>query len=443
VLSTSFDHTAQVWEAQTGQPIGKPLRHGDSITSAGFSSDGSRVLTASRDSTAQVWNAATGDPAGPPMRCRLWVNCAEFSPDGKQVVTASGDGFIRIWDVQTAQLAVKEMHLSDYPDYPLEAKFSPDGQWVVAVSDFQVARIWDARSGQPLGGPIRSGDLIHSAEFTRDGKGLMTIAGATVQVWDIRTGQPLTEPMRHDNMVAFAAFSGDGRWITTVARDGIAQIWDAQTGKAVSQPAVFGRERVLRPVMTAASSSDARWIFTNYVVGQNACLWDALTVAAEAPSWLADLAEAVSGLELTPQGALEPAQRDPKSVRQALQDLAGADDLSRFGRWYVADAATRAISPRSSVTAPEFVEQRLKENTAASVEDAWEVDPGNPLIMASLAKFEADKDKALFLCRHALQRAQIEGPPEKIERVRSIAKSIFPELPEFDGAPHVPSPDTQ
>ncbi|MGO8705023.1 MAG: serine/threonine-protein kinase [Candidatus Brocadiia bacterium] len=441
VLSKSYDHTAQVWKAQTGQPIGKALHHGDSITSAGFSPDGSRVLTASRDSTAQVWNAATGDPAGPPMRCSLWVNGAEFSPDGKQVVTASGDGFIRIWDVQTAQLAVKEMHLSDYPDYPLEAKFSPDGQWVVGVSDFQIARIWDARSGQPLGGPIRSGDLIHSAEFTRDGKGLMTIAGATVQVWDIRTGQPLTEPMRHENMVAFAAFSGDGRWITTVAFDGIAQIWDAQTGKAVSHPAVFGRERVLRPILTAASSSDARWIFTNCVVGQNACLWDALTVAVEAPPWLADLAEVVSGLELTSQGALEPSQRDSKSMRQTLHDLAGDDDLSRFGRWYAAESATRAISPRSSVTVPEFVEQRLKENTAASVEDAWEIDPGNPLILASLAKFEADKDKALFFCRHALQRARIEGPPEKIERVRSIAESVFPELPEFDGAIQVPSPD--
>ena len=118
----------------------------------------------------------------------------------------------------------------------------------------------------------------------------------------------------------------------------------------------------------------------------------------EAPPWLADLAEVVSGLRLTSQGRWT-LQRDSKSMRQTLHDLAGDDDLSRFGRWYAAESATRAISPRSSVTVPEFVEQRLKENTAASVEDAWEIDPGNPLILASLAKFKADKDKALFFCR--------------------------------------------
>ena len=78
-----------------------------------------------------------------------------------------------------------------------------------------------------------------------------------------------------------------------------------------------------------------------------------------------------------------------------------------------------------------------------SVEEAYDIDPGDPLIVASLAKFEPDKDKALFLCRHALQRAQIEYPPEKIEQVRSVAKSLFPDLPEFNEANNTPSPNTR
>jgi hypothetical protein len=44
---------------------------------------------------------------------------------------------------------------------------------------------------------------------------------------------------------------------------------------------------------------------------------------------------------------------------------------------------------------------------------------------------------------HAFQRAQIEYLPEKIGQVLSIAKSIFPDLPEFNDATNAPSPNTR
>jgi len=44
---------------------------------------------------------------------------------------------------------------------------------------------------------------------------------------------------------------------------------------------------------------------------------------------------------------------------------------------------------------------------------------------------------------HALQRAQVEYLPEKIEQVRSVAKSLFPDLPEFNEANNTPSPNTR
>ena len=259
----------------------------------------------------------------------------------------------------------------------------------------------------------------------------MTVADSVVQIWDVRTGKPLTEPMQHERPVASATFSRDGKWVMTIANDGSALIWDAQTGKAIGQPLGFG--------MPASFSTDAKWVFTDLRTDRKACLWDAATFAAEAPPWLAELAEAVSDLEISPRGALEPSQRDSKAVLQTLRKLVGADDLSRFGRWFVADPSERAISPRSPITVPEFVSQRLRENTSGSVEEAYRIDPGNPLIVASLAKFEKDKDEALCLCRYALRRTRIEGPPEKIEQVRSIAKSVFPDLPEFSDATNAPS----
>ena len=43
------DCTARIWDADTGQPIGEPLRHKGSVLSAQFSSDGTRIVTASEE----------------------------------------------------------------------------------------------------------------------------------------------------------------------------------------------------------------------------------------------------------------------------------------------------------------------------------------------------------------------------------------------------------
>ena len=241
--------------------------------------------------------------------------------------------------------------------------------------------------------------------------------------------------MRHENRVLAASFNPDGKWIVTASMDKTARVWDALTGKALGEPMCHEGW-----VEDASFSPDDKWIVTASD-DNTARIWDAGIVTSEAPDWLMTLAEAVGGQHLNTNGVLEPFDPDLPQLREELRDLTGNDDLSRFGRWFAADPFTHTISPLSSITVPKFVSQRLQENTSDSVEEAYRIDPGNPLIVASLAKFEKDKDKALFLCRHALQRARIEYPPENIEQVRSIARSIFPDLPEF-GDSIIPSPNT-
>ena len=67
MLTASEDGTARVWDARTGEPVGKPLEHQGAVNSASFSADGSRVVTASADETARVWDARTGEPVGKPL----------------------------------------------------------------------------------------------------------------------------------------------------------------------------------------------------------------------------------------------------------------------------------------------------------------------------------------------------------------------------------------
>jgi energy-coupling factor transporter ATP-binding protein EcfA2 len=99
VVTASEDHTARVWEADTGKPVGAPLQHQAKVVSAAFSPDGRRVVTASGDTTARVWEADTGKPVGAPLQHQAQVNSAAFSPDGRRVVTASWDQTARVWSV--------------------------------------------------------------------------------------------------------------------------------------------------------------------------------------------------------------------------------------------------------------------------------------------------------------------------------------------------------
>jgi hypothetical protein len=67
------------------------LHHGEAITAAEFSPDGSRVLTASRDRTARLWDARSGAAVGLVMLHRAPVAGAAFSPEGHRILTVAGD----------------------------------------------------------------------------------------------------------------------------------------------------------------------------------------------------------------------------------------------------------------------------------------------------------------------------------------------------------------
>ena len=85
--------------------VGDPLiGHADRVTSAAFSRDGTRIVTASYDKTARLWDAATGEPIGVPLAGHTdYVAGAAFSPDGKRIVTVSADKTARLWDAETGE----------------------------------------------------------------------------------------------------------------------------------------------------------------------------------------------------------------------------------------------------------------------------------------------------------------------------------------------------
>src|SRR5882757_7777027 len=70
----------------------------------------------------------------------------------------------------------------------------------------------------------------YATAFSPDGTRVVTAsADHTARVWDARTGKPLTEPLEHRNSVNAVAFSPDGARVVTASDDTTARVWDVRT----------------------------------------------------------------------------------------------------------------------------------------------------------------------------------------------------------------------
>jgi WD40 repeat protein len=67
--------------------------------SAGFSPDGTKLVSASADQTVRVWDVATGECVQTLQGHTDAVRSAGFSPDGTNLVSASSDTTVRMWRV--------------------------------------------------------------------------------------------------------------------------------------------------------------------------------------------------------------------------------------------------------------------------------------------------------------------------------------------------------
>ncbi len=255
VVTASDDHTARVWDAQSGQPLAGPFAHADAVYSAQFSPDGTELVTASRDGTAQAWNSRTGLPLSPPLRHASWVVSAQFSPDGARIVTAAYDNTARVWSSSDGHPITGPL---THRGWVSAAQFSPDGTRIVTASYDGSARVWDAKTGQPLTEPLKHGDRVRAAQFSPDGKRVVTASfDRTSQIWDAQSGQPLTPPLTHRAAVWFARFSPDGKRVVTASFDNTARIWDAETGQPLTESLRHGSA-----IWSVQFSPDGRRILT-------------------------------------------------------------------------------------------------------------------------------------------------------------------------------------
>ncbi|EIN05908.1 hypothetical protein PUNSTDRAFT_74221, partial [Punctularia strigosozonata HHB-11173 SS5] len=277
IVSGSDDNTVRMWDAESGQAVGKPFEgHTGPVYSVAFSSDGRHIISASADNTIRMWDTAYGKAIGEPFRGHTdAVNSVAFSPraDDPRAVSGSADKTICLWDTSTGKMLGEPME--GHTGVVRSVGFSPDGTRLVSGSQDHTIRIWDAQSQELVAGPLSGhGDIVACVAFSPDSKHVVTGSwDGTIRVWDAESGQtivsplvghtspvksvsfspdgkyiPVGEPLRgHTHEVRSVAYSSDGSRIVSGSDDGTVRLWDAESGDPIGEPLV-GHDGIVHSV---------------------------------------------------------------------------------------------------------------------------------------------------------------------------------------------------
>jgi WD40 repeat protein len=204
-----------------------------------FRADGKTLVTGDGRALA-VWDAASGRRQGPP-RPVLAPATAAVSADGQAFVAE---------DARTGMLQVKDTVTGQPRGEPFAPNvgtvtavfLSPDGKRVVVRGNKGWGRLFDGVSGKCLGPQSQYDWRFDTIVWNADGTVLADVGASgyqvTARVWDATTGKAVRQLALYRgerNDVRAIALSAGGKFLLVAAPGRTARMWDVQRGGPVGE----------------------------------------------------------------------------------------------------------------------------------------------------------------------------------------------------------------
>lgn len=253
-----------------------------------FSSQGNYLYTSSTYNHTRLWSISNWEAIeSKSLDFRSLSRCA-ISPDNRYFLTVDNDTVL-FWEMSRGQSNEEKPVISRQIRIPgswvRSLSFSPDGQYLLTVSyPDEIARIWDLSSSEVLQSfgldDIKPYRGIDFAEFSPDGRLIVTDGGASIRVWDWKTKTQIQSFLVDGYGTAWGSISPDGKSILTghANHTKIAvRLWDLEKGTLLRTHKP--EQELLRPLHNPLNG---QWGYAGFIENGDAgtvtvAFWDGYT----------------------------------------------------------------------------------------------------------------------------------------------------------------------
>ena len=213
--------------------------HEGAVVPVCFSPDGRWIASGADDKTIRIWDAETGELVGKPLvgHERFLMTLA-FSPDGRLLASGSGDESVRVWECATGRplhLFWRDRRLEVGDEFSYSERyvhaivFSPDGRHLACGGRQEKIRVWDVETGERLASFSANCGPVLSLLFMPDGSRLVAAGGdGTIRLWTAPYDEELLILHAHKQWIFSIAMDREGKRIASASHDGTVKIWDSR-----------------------------------------------------------------------------------------------------------------------------------------------------------------------------------------------------------------------